>query len=518
MYEGVSFIPITWTDMFYLAPEISLVAAFILLVVLDLLLPRRVTRLTIGWLTLVGLLVSLALVIWRMWDMNQGGVSAEAIGLLGNSYRIDDFGSLLKIVFLSGTVLIVLLALGSVRDDEAITDRAEYFYLLLPAVAGAMIMTSSANLVTLYIGLELLSLASYVLVGLKRKSFVSAEAAFKYVVIGGISSALVLFGMSYIYGVTGSVDLVVIRDALPAALTNFKALVYVGFFFMLAGFGIKIAAAPFHAWAPDVYQGAPTPVSAFLAVIAKGAALAVVFRILYATVFFSVNGQDAEVPKNIFYGLLVLGAIAMLVGTTAALRQRNVKRMLALSGVANAGYMLVPIGISITVVHSNNFSEFIYYLIAYLFMTIGAFAVVTVVCRASGHEELKGFSGMYYRAPWTAAAMVVFILSLAGLPISGGFFGKLFILLGAASAKAYWIVAIIVISSVISYYFYFGLTRQMFMRSGSDDSAISVSAPTAIVIWVCAAATLALGIFPGPLMGWIDAVFSVKEDLMLIIK
>lgn len=509
MYDGVSFIPLTWTDMLYLAPEFSLVLAFLILVVLDLFLPKRTSRLAIGWLTFISLLLSVGLVIWRLLDMNQGGVSASAISLLGNSYRIDDFGNLLKIVFLIGTALIVLLALGSARDDDTITDKGEYFYLLLPAVVGAMIMTSSGNLITLYIGLELLSLTSYVLVGLKRKSSLSAEAAFKYVVTGGISSALVLFGMSYIYGVTGAVDLGAISEALPAALIDFKALVYVGFTFMLVGFGIKIAAAPFHAWAPDVYQGAPTPVSAFLAVIAKGAALAVVFRIIFATVYL---------PNDIYLGLLVLAAAAMLVGTTTALRQRNVKRLLSLSGVANAGYMLVPIGISITVVHSNNFAEFIFYLIAYLFMTIGSFAILTVVSRAAGHSEMKGFAGMYYRAPWTAAAMVIFILSLAGLPISGGFFGKLFILLGAASAKAYWIVAIIVISSVISYYFYFSLARQMFMRSSSEDPIIKVSVPIAIVIWLCAAATLALGLFPGPLMEWIDAVFSIKEDLIFLTR
>ncbi|MDF2724366.1 MAG: proton-translocating NADH-quinone oxidoreductase, chain [Paenibacillus sp.] len=517
MYEGVSFIPLTWTDMLYLAPEFAIAAVFLLLVLLDLLLPKRVSRLPIGWLTLAGLLVSLGLVLWRMLDMNQSGeAAADTIALLANSYRIDDFASLLKIIFLAGTALVVLLALGSIRDDDAVTEKGEFFYLLLPAVMGAMIMASSGNLVSLYIGLELLSLTSYVLVGMRRRSALSAEAAFKYVVTGGISSAFVLFGMSYIYGVTGSVDFAVIYEAMPGALADFKALVYVGFFFMLAGFGMKIAAAPFHAWAPDVYQGAPTPVSAFLAVIAKGAALAVVFRIMFGAVYFSRTDLDSDVANDTFLALLVLAAAAMLVGTTAALRQKNVKRLLALSGVANAGYMLVPIGISITVVHSSSFSEFVYYLLAYLLMTIGAFAVLTAVSRASGHDELKGFAGMYYKAPWTAAAMVIFVLSLAGLPVSGGFFGKLFILLGAANAKAYWLVAVIVVSSVISYYFYFGLVRQMFMRVGVTEQGIPVPAATGIVIWLCAIATVALGLFPGPLMSWIDAVFSMGRDLMFV--
>lgn len=516
MHEGVSFVPMTWTDMLYLAPEFSLAVVFLMLIVLDLLLPNRLNRLFIGWSALAGLMIAMGLVIWRMLDMNEAGAAAEVIQLLGNSYRIDDFGSVLKIIFLTGTALVVLMGLGSARDDHAITDRAEYFYLLLPAVIGAMIMSSSGNLITLYIGLELLSITSYVLVGMRRKSSQSAEAAFKYLVTGGISSALVLFGMSYLYGVTGAVDLAEIALALPGALVDFKALVYVGFFFMLAGFGIKIAAAPFHAWAPDVYQGAPSPVSAFLAVISKGAALAVLFRLMYSMALFSTTNEDSSVSDDLFFTLLVLAAAAMLVGTTAALVQKNMKRLLALSGVANAGYLLVPIGISITAVHSNNFSEFVYYLIAYLFMTIGAFAVLTVVNRAAGHDELKGFAGMYYRAPWTAAAMVVFVLSLAGLPVSGGFFGKLFILLGAASAKAYWLVAIIVLSSVISYYFYFGIIRQMFMRSGGVEDDIRVTGPTAAVIWICVAATIALGLFPGPIVQWINTVISFQVDLMLL--
>lgn len=174
--------------------------------------------------------------------------------------------------------------------------------------------------------------------------------------------------------------------------------------------------------------------SAFLAVIAKGAALAAIFRILFSTKLFNAGG-DAFAANDIFFALLVLAAAAMLVGTTTALGQKNAKRLLALSGVVNAGYLLVPIGLSFTAFHSNNFSEFIFYLIVYLFMTIGAFAVLTIVSRAAGHEELKGFAGMYYRAPWTAVAMLIFILSLAGLPISGGFLGSCSFCLGQRMQK-----------------------------------------------------------------------------------
>ncbi|MBH5320580.1 NADH-quinone oxidoreductase subunit N [Paenibacillus sp. GSMTC-2017] len=468
------FKPLTWSDMLVMAPELALGAWFVLLIVLEMLLPQRIRRTWIGGLTLVGLLGAFTLVLLRMIDM-QGDETVGIISLLGDSYRVDDFGNLMKLLFLGGTALVTLLGIGSVQNDRTITEKGEYFYLLIPAVIGAMIMASSGNLVTLYIGLELLSITSYVLVGLRRKSSLSAEAAFKYVVTGGISSAFILFGMSYVYGVTGAVDFTGIRAALPMALENYESLLYVGFAFMLAGFAIKIAAAPFHAWSLDVYQGAPTSIAAFLAVVSKGATLAIIIRIMFESVLFAESPADAasgliSVSDDIFFAVLLIAATAMLVGTIAALRQMNVKRLLALSGVANGGYLLVPVGISFTFGHINNINEILFYLVAYLLMTIGAFAIHTVVSRAVGHDELSGFAGMYYRAPWTAVAMTIFVLSLAGLPISAGFFGKLFILLGAAQAKAYWIVVIMVLSSVISYYFYFGLIRQMFMRSSNGVS------------------------------------------------
>lgn len=472
MPEQTLFQPLTWSDMLVMAPELMLGVWFVLLIVLELLLPRAVSRNWIGALTLTGLLGAFVLVLMRLI-----GSDGEVIALLGDSYRVDDFASMLKLLFLAAAALIVLLGLGSIRQDRAITDKGEYFYLLLPAVIGAMTMASTENLVTLYIGLELLSITSYVLVGLRRKSSLSAEAAFKYVVTGGISSALILFGMSYIYGVTGSVQLAGINAALPGALEQYEAMVYAGFLLMIIGFAVKAAAAPFHAWSLDVYQGAPTPIAAFLAVVSKGATLAVIFRIMFATALFASPDRTmiSSVSDELFFVVLLIAAASMLYGSLAALRQLNVKRLLALSGVANAGYLLVPIGVSFTIGHLNNMSEFLFYLVAYLLMTIGAFAIHTAVSRAVGHDEMKGYAGMYYRSPWTAIAMILFVLSLAGLPVSAGFFGKLFILLGAERAQAYWIVAIMVLSSVISYYFYFGLIRQMFMRSSNGLSAASSS-------------------------------------------
>lgn len=510
--------PFTWSDAVYLAPEWILIAVAIALVILDLVMPRQLSRNIIGWLTLGGLLTSLGFVIWRLSEL-KGETLAEGvqsqigsvIRLFGDSYRIDGFSSMMKIIFLAAAALIVLISIGSVRSKE-IPNKGEYYYLLLPAVVGAMVMVSSSDLITLYVGLELLSIATYILVGMRKYIVQSAEGAFKYVVTGGISSALMLFGISYFYGASGTTNLGLIAEGAVKA-GDMSALMYVGFFFLLAGFGIKIAAAPFHLWAPDVYQGAPTPVSAFLGVISKAAALAVLFRIV--TNVGLLGNYPKPVMKDVLLAVLVMAAAAMIAGTTAALRQHNMKRLLALSGVANAGYLLVPIGLGVSGMHTY-VGEFMFYLIVYLFMNIGAFAVLSVISKAAGHEELSGFGGLYYRAPWTAAATIVFVLSLAGLPITGGFFGKLFILLGAAQAQNYWIIAIMIVTSVISYYFYFGIIRQMFIRSTGDAHEIKVPATTGIVIWLSVVVIIALGVIPGAGMDMIHGVFSFAADMLFL--
>jgi NADH-quinone oxidoreductase subunit N len=206
----------------------------------------------------------------------------------------------------------------------------------------------------------------------------------------------------------------------------------------------------------------------------------------------------------------------MIVGTVGALRQRNVKRLLALSGVANAGILLTPIAINLTEMHASLFSEFLYFLVAYAFMNIGAFSVLTTVTRDSGNETLSGFARLYHRAPWTAAAMTILLCSLAGLPVTGGFFGKLFILFGTIQTHTYWLGAVLLMTTVISYAVYFTLIRQMFMRTGSVDSGLKMTVPAAVSIGICTIATLVLGFFPVPILDWIDRIFSLSSDLLLL--
>lgn len=509
--------PLQWSELTVLAPELTLVIAAVILSLIDLLLPRKVNREWIGALSFIGVLTSLGFVVWKLIDRYSQaaeGTPADVVQLLNGSYRVDDFALLVKVLFLIGTAIVILMSIGSMRDEE-LPHRGEYYYLLLPAALGAMIMVSSADLITMYVGLELLSITSYILVGMKKHDSRSTEGAFKYLVLGSVASAFILYGMSFLYGMSGSTNLAEIALALSNSAEAYQPMIYVGMLLMLVGLGFKIAAAPFHAWSPDVYQGAPTPVSAFLAVVAKGASLIIVFRFMYS-VFFAL-GEEQVIYHDFATIILSIAALSMVVGTTMALRQSNTKRLLALSGIANAGYLLVPIGINILSdqgIYTSVFTSFWFYLAAYLVTTMGAFAVLLPVSRSAGHEEMSAFSGLYHRKPWLAIAMTVFVLSLSGIPITAGFFGKLYIILGATATRAYWIAIVMMITSVISFFFYFGFIRQMYMRQPSEQP-VKVPFTQGAVIVLCAILVLGLGLFPNLVLDWLNTLFSVTTDLMI---
>lgn len=492
-------------DLVVLAPELAVLITAILLSIIDLLLPDNKKRTLIGYLTLVGLAVSAVFVIGRL--------GSDPVSVLGFTYRSDDFANLMKLFLLGSTALVVYMSIGFVRRD-GIQHEGEYYFLYLPAVLGGMIMVSSADLITLFVGLETLSITSYILVGIRKLNPASNESAFKYAVLGAVSSAVILYGMSFLYGMSGSTGISAIQTALNTRMTDMGPLIYVSFFLLLAGFGFKIAAFPFHTWAPDVYRGASTPVTAFLAVISKGAALAVLFRLMYG-VYFGLGHEYAPYPiaEDAFLTMAVVAAAAMIAGNAAALRQTNAKRLFAYSGIANAGYLLVPIAARFSLVHYTNFSEFLYYLIAYGFMNLGIFAAIMIIEASTGDTEIKGFAGLYYRAPWLAIATILILLSLAGLPITGGFFGKLFIMLGAVENQQYWLAAVMIGTSVLSLYYYFNIARQMFMRYEEGEKPVKASIPLAVSVWICAVAGVLMGLFPDAVVGFIQNIFSLHPDL-----
>jgi len=505
------------SDLYYLTPELTLIITAAVLAVLDITLPKKISRTLLGWLSLLGLAISAGFVahFMKLLQLEDGSTTVELpIQLLNYSYRIDAFSSLFKCFILAGTALVIFMSIGSLKQ-ERISQQGEYYYLFLPAAVGAMVMASSGDLITLFVGLECLSMTSYILVALRKNEAKSSEAAFKYVVMGSIGSAFILYGMSFLYGLTGTTVIHEIHQELSKLGLSYSAMIYLSFFLMMAGFGLKIAAAPFHAWAPGVYQGSPTPVAGFLATVSKAAGFAVLLRVMF-NVYYGL-GSAVSVPyhTDIFLAIMVLAALAMILGNTMALLEKDMKRMLAYSGIANAGYLLVPAGIQMGGRHTSNFSELMFYLIVYLFMTLGAYSVLMIVSGSSGQTGVKAFAGLYYRAPWLAVAMLMILLSLAGIPISGGFFGKLYIILGTILTKQYWLAVVMIFTSVISFYYFFGVIRQMFMRTNSNLGQVKGSYPVAITVWICVAVTVLLGIFPHIVINFIENIFHIRTDFFM---
>lgn len=474
-----------WTVM---GPELIVLAAAALLSIVDLLLKEDSDR---RWLGGLGLIAVVAAGVYTAFQL--GNPPYE---VLADTFRVDDFGLTLKLILLSGTALLLLSSLWSGQHD-GIQARGEYYYLLLTALLGGMLMTSSADLITLFVGLELLSISAYILVGMRKRRGDSAEAAWKYVVMGGVSSAFILYGMSFAYGLSGTTNLYEMQARLADAYGGgYELFVYLSLFLMLFGFGFKVAAAPFHLWAPDVYQGAATPVTAFLSVVSKTAAFALIFRVILGGYSFLYQSQVEE--PWLAQVMLVVAAASMVVGNTIALRQTNIKRMLAYSSVAHAGYLLVPFATLVFL-----FENLVYYLIAYLFMTLGALVVLRLVEHVTGSETIHAFAGLSRKNPLLAATMALFMVSLAGLPVTAGFFGKFYILMGAVGTNHLWIACLMVVTTVISYYYYFGVIRMIYFRTPSTPDRFRIPLLPGIVIAVAAVGTLALGFMPQWTLDWL---------------
>ena len=321
-----------------LAPELTILILSVIITLADLFMKDGGDRKVFAWLSILGIALATYFVYQ---DLGQPVQS-----LLNDTYRVDSFGTMFKLIMLIGTGLVFLMSIYHI-DKKDIKYDGEYYYLLLTALLGSMIMASSADLITLYIGLELLSISSYILAGIRKRNLKSNEAAFKYVVTGSVSSAILLYGASFLYGVTGTTNIIEIAQSVQGAFNaGFDFYIYLGFFMFIVGLGYKISVVPAYMWAPDVYEGAPTPITAFLSVVSKAAGFAIVMR-LVLTIFVAGNIMTGEVnpetgaPINFFYDemalvLAVLAGLTMIIGNTMALRQINIKRMMALSSVAQA--------------------------------------------------------------------------------------------------------------------------------------------------------------------------------------
>ncbi|MCR4400422.1 MAG: NADH-quinone oxidoreductase subunit N [Syntrophomonadaceae bacterium] len=402
----------------------------------------------------------------------------------GGVYQVDSFASFFRLLFLSAALLVLLM---SGRYAARFGPRlAEWYAFLLFATAGMMVMAGSGDLIALYVGLELMTVSFYVLSGYLLADARSAEAGLKYLVLGALSSAVMLFGMSLVFATARSTVFTAIAAAVAAPAPSPPALL-AGIALLAAGFAFKVAAVPFHMWAPDIYQGAPTPVTAYLAVASKAAAFAALLRVFLA----ALPGQLPDWQPVV----ALLAAVTIVAGNLIALAQTDVKRLLAYSSIAQAGYLLV----GLSAANPYGLRGVLFYAMLYVFANVGAFAVLTLVEVDTGGTGLDSFNGLGQRAPMLAMVMTVCLLSLAGIPPLAGFAGKFYLFAGAVQAGYLWLAFVGLLMSMVSVYYYLSVAKAMYIGPAERTAPVTVPSPARLCLWVCLAATLAIGIYPGPL-------------------
>ena len=459
-------------DLLRILPEIVLAAFGILVMVLEPFLGRSGKR-ALGPLAFVGTVAALAATVVQ---------AAHPGHAFGRLLVVDAFSVFLHFLLLLITALTVLASLRYLERENI--NHAEFYALLLFAAIGMGIMVSANELVMVFLGLETSSLASYILVGFRRTEEKSTEAALKYFLLGSFATGFLLYGIALLFGAAGSTVLPDLALRLQPDSPGFN-LALMGMALFFVGLGFKVAAAPFQAWTPDVYEGAPTPVTAFLSTGPKAAAFAVLLRVLF-TAFDLTDGTW-------FWLLWGTAALTMFVGNLGALVQTNIKRMLAYSSIAHAGYILVAFAAR----NELGIAAVLFYLVAYALMKLGAFSLVSHLSVGENHQAIEDYSGLHARQPALAACLTVFLLSLIGIPLTGGFLGKFLIFQAALRAGLIWLVVLGVLNSILSVPYYLRVVRVMYMGEPRESAAIPpVPASLAFVLTLTALGTLYLGIFP----------------------
>ena len=414
--------------------------------------------------------------------------------LFGGGYVVDDFSLVLKGLFLLAGYLTILMSTNAISEGDY--HEGEYYLLLLAALFGMVVMASSRDLITIFVAFEMLSIPTYLLAAWRKRTQTGIEAGMKYYLMGVFASAVMLYGMSLIFGGTGTTLLTEIGQAIGGSFGD-EPVAVLGIVFVLVGFAFKVSAVPFHNWAPDTYEGAPTPVTAFLSVASKTAGFVAILQF----VFIGFLGRAETIRPMMF----ILAALTMTVGNVIALRQTNVVRLFAYSSVAQAGFILAPLAVLSATdgdVSSKILSSVVLYLVVYTVMNLGAFAVIIAVSRRTQSGEITSWGGLFTYAPGLAVAMGAFLFGLGGIPPAAGWFAKFQLfqaVLGEGSASAYAMGVVMAVNSVISLAYYLGLMRTMFMDEVPHGDVSPVHPPVALIatVVITAVATIGLGVFPG---------------------
>jgi NADH-quinone oxidoreductase subunit N len=481
-----------WAEsLILLSPQLLLLVWALLVLGLDLVVKKAKDAL--AYLALAGFVPPLAAAIYLLLQGTNQSV-------LSNMVRVDAFSLYFAIIACLAAGLVVLASMEYMKARTRY--RGEFYGLLLLAALAMTLMASSTNLIMIYLSIEFMSLTSYVLVGYFRDDAKSSEGGLKYFLFGAVTSSLMLYGMSLMYGATGTTDLAEIASALTsmqATMPPLRWLILPAILLMLAGFSFKMALVPFHQWSPDAYEGAPTPVATLLSVGPKAMGFSILLRVLITAV-----------PQFEFDWVAILMGISlvtMTLGNLTAIRQTNIKRMLAYSSIAQAGYILV--GIVSIVPFTVGIHGVLLYLMAYLFTNAGVFIAVVAFSHVTNSDELSDYAGLVRRAPALAAVMVIFFMSLAGLPPTAGFVGKLFVFGAAVQAGYYYLAIIGVLNSVISVVYYFNVVRQMFFLAPPSEERLSLPRfPLAAVI-ICVVLVMLIGLYPQPLIDLVGRSVTV---------
>ena len=418
---------------------------------------------------------------------------------------VDPFGLFLKIVIYTGMSLVALA--GGAHMNARVAGRGEFWALFVFVTLSMSLAVSANNLLLIFLAIEFLSITSYLLVGFIREDQRSSEAGVKYFLYGSVASAVMLYGMSMLYGATGSLNLSEIGTILAGSLEGMHAIILPTTLFLLVGLGFKTSLAPFYQWAPDTYDGAPTPVTAYLSTASKAVGFAVAARIFLV----ALSGYRVDwVPL-----LAGLSILTMILGNLIALRQTNIKRMLAYSSVAQAGYVMIGLVAVVTaqqadlsILAINGLNGMLIYLFAYLFTNVGAFMVIMAIEEYTGSADISAFNNLARRNPGLAWAMFLFMLSLTGIPLTGGFIGKFYVFGAAIQHQYFWLAAVAMVTAGIAAFYYLNVVRAMFFVGDGSETptrSMPISIPVQLALVICVLATLWIGIYPPNLIGWADA-------------
>jgi NADH-quinone oxidoreductase subunit N len=487
----------TFESLIPFAPEIILVIAALTVMIIGLFMETSSKKL-LGYFSIVALLASIAVIIAK------GVYEVELTGLLAGSLTIDPLSQFFKLTFLLVSLLVVI---ASIKEFEEHSNQDEYYTLILLGTVGMMIVASAVDIVTMFIGFELASLSTYVLAGFNKNEPKNIEAAVKYFIIGAVSSTILLFGLSYLYGLSGGLtnidelaNFFSMNTELLISPMGIMALVMI-----TAGFGFKMALVPFHMWAPDVYQGSPSVISALLAAGSKKMAFVAAFRVLLI----------AMIAMKVEIGILfaILAVVTMTLGNVVAVGQKSIKRMLAYSSIAQAGY----IAMVFVVVTPEALTGGILYVMSHAFMKAGAFITVGAVCyvllkqnsKAQDVDHIDNFAGLGKRSPFLAFSMLLFLFALAGIPPTAGFVSKFILFLAVLKADYLYLVVIAILNSALSLYYYARVVKYMYVLPPASDEKMSVPTPYVLAIVLAMIGVLAIGIVPEPFVEWAASAAEV---------